>query len=63
MIVADVGGTYARVGLVQIARGRAPEILSFHRYACGEHPSLAAILRDFADREVASGRPQHAIVA
>lgn len=63
LIVADVGGTYARVALVHAARGRAPEILDFHRHPCAEYPSLAAILRDFADRQGMSGRPQRAVVA
>ncbi|HEX7801627.1 MAG TPA: glucokinase [Pseudoxanthomonas sp.] len=63
LIVADVGGTYARVALVRVARGQAPEILDFHRHACAEYPSLAAILRDFADRQGASGWSRRAVVA
>lgn len=63
LIVADVGGTYARVALVRVAKGRAPEILDFHRHACAAYPSLAAILRDFAERQGASGRSRRAVVA
>lgn len=63
LIVADVGGTYARVALVRVARGRAPEILDFHRHACAEYPSLAAILRDFAERQGAAVRSRRAVVA
>ncbi|WP_093284257.1 glucokinase [Pseudoxanthomonas sp. CF125] len=63
LIVADVGGTYARMALVRVAPGRAPEILDFHRHACAEYPSLAAILRDFAARHAASGQLRRAVVA
>ena len=63
MIVADVGGTYARVALVHVARGQAPDILAFQQHACAEYPSLAAILRDFADRQGMSKAPRRAVVA
>ncbi|KAF1708233.1 glucokinase [Pseudoxanthomonas sacheonensis] len=63
LIVADVGGTYARVALVHVAPGRAPEVVAFHRHACAEYPSLAAILRDFADGQGASGQSRRAVVA
>jgi len=63
LIVADVGGTYARVALVRVARRQAPEILDFHRHACAEYPSLAAILRDFAGRQDASRQVRRAVVA
>lgn len=63
LIVADVGGTYARMALVHVAPGRAPEILDFHRHACAEYPSLAAILGDFAARHAASGQSRRAVVA
>lgn len=46
LIAADVGGTHARVALVDVA-GASPRILALQRYACAEHPSLAAILADF----------------
>ena len=63
LIVADVGGTYARVALVHVAPGRAPEILAFQRHVCAEHPSLAAILRNFADGQGISRQPRRAVVA
>lgn len=49
LIAADVGGTHARVGLVQAIAGRAPVIVHQHRYACADFPGLAAILRSFTE--------------
>jgi len=57
IIVADVGGTYARLGWTDGVD--ADQVHDYRRYACAEHPDLAAILRDYA-----SGRPcQGAVVA
>ena len=48
LIAADVGGTYARLGLVEAAAGEL--LLLFHRrYPCAEFPGLAAILRRFRE--------------
>ena len=48
-IAADVGGTYARVGLIE--QGASPATaLSLHQYKtylCADYPGLGAILRDF----------------
>ena len=62
LIAADVGGTHARVGLVQAAPGRAPLIVHQHKYACADFPSLAAILRSFAET-VGIRNIDHAAVA
>lgn len=48
LLAADVGGTYARLGLVDIA-GEAIEAGFHRRYACAEFPGLAAILRRFRE--------------
>jgi glucokinase len=53
-LAADVGGTYARVGLVQGSRGAAAKVLAYRKYLCAEYPTLAAILSDFLAKE-ASG--------
>ncbi len=46
-LVADVGGTHARIGLAHVEE--AGDVLAESRtYACAEHASLAAILADFA---------------
>lgn len=46
IIVADVGGTYARLGWIDADGGN--EIHDYRRYACADHPDLASILRDYA---------------
>ncbi|MCL7713848.1 glucokinase [Stenotrophomonas mori] len=48
IIGADVGGTYARLGWTTLQRGEPIQVKGFRRYACAGHPSLAAILRDYA---------------
>lgn len=48
IIGADVGGTYARLGWAILRPGEPIKINDFRRYACAEHPSLAAILHDYA---------------
>ncbi|MDR3387533.1 MAG: glucokinase [Rudaea sp.] len=50
LLAADVGGTYARVGLVQTGTG-APVVSSYRKYRCADHPNLAAILKDFLASE------------
>lgn len=62
LIVADVGGTFARVARVGLSSGRAPQILAYRKYACAEYPALADILVDFIARE-SSGRADAAVVA
>ncbi|WP_349984342.1 glucokinase [Stenotrophomonas sp. WHRI 8082] len=47
LIVADVGGTYARLAWAN-DDGTAPHIDGFRRYQCAHYPSLAAILSEFA---------------
>jgi len=51
MLAADVGGTYARVGLVQTGAS-APEMQRYHKYRCAEYPGLGAILRHFLKESV-----------
>jgi len=48
-LAADIGGTHARIGLVNgRIDGRQPvRVLHFHRYACADWPDLTAMLRDF----------------
>ncbi|MCI4569127.1 glucokinase [Lysobacter sp. CFH 32150] len=61
-IAADVGGTHARVALVQAGDCSSVSVLQYRKYICAEHPSLAAILRDFAATCEAT-EPLHAAVA
>ena len=55
-LAADVGGTYARIGLVQGARGAAATVLAYRKYLCADYTSLAAILTDFLSKEAAGTR-------
>jgi len=50
-ISADVGGTYARISLVQRERGSTVKILAYRKYLCADYPELADILRDFIANE------------
>ncbi len=57
IIVADVGGTYARLGWTD---GRdADQVHDYRRYACADYPDLASILRDYA----AGGTCHGAVIA
>lgn len=46
LLAADVGGTYARIGLVQVD-GQTIRLGFHQRYACAEFSGLAEILRSF----------------
>lgn len=61
LIGADVGGTYARLGWAELVPGQPIEIRDFRKYACADHPSLAAILRDYM--QSLQQPVQHAVVA
>lgn len=58
-VAADVGGTNARIALVQ-AEGEHIEILDYRRYPCSQYPSLTAILSDFTGRQLDAGQPRAA---
>ncbi|MFC5488392.1 glucokinase [Dokdonella soli] len=47
LIAADVGGTHARVALVNAAPGCAPVLERVNKYTCMDFPDLAAVLRAF----------------
>lgn len=63
ILVADVGGTFARVALVHVRAGESPDILGYHKYACAEHPDLAAILKRFAQEHAQQAPIAAAVVA
>ncbi len=57
MLAADVGGTHARVGLVDGAHpAGAAGVLAYERYAGADWPGLTEILADFLARH-----PDHAV--
>jgi glucokinase len=60
LLAADVGGTYARIGLVQIGDGR-PTVVRHEKYACAQYPGLGAILRHFLAAAGAAARVPCAI--
>ncbi len=65
ILVADVGGTYARLAWARPGDGRVPRILDYRRYVCAEHADLATILRRYRRELVDSGiaAPDVAVVA
>ncbi|MGC1548844.1 MAG: glucokinase [Rhodanobacter sp.] len=49
-LAADVGGTHARVGLIDFRADQvAPMVLAYRVYKCGEYAGLDAIVRAFCD--------------
>lgn len=52
-LAADVGGTYARVALVQAVQDeqREVEILAYRKFACADFPGLAELLQTFIDAD------------
>lgn len=61
LVAADVGGTTARVALVDAAAGRAPRIVHQQSYACAAFSSLASLLVAFLDSPGARGIDQASI--
>jgi glucokinase len=53
-LAADIGGTHARLALVQAAqnRGRGVEVLAYRKFACADFPGPTELLRTFVDDEV-----------
>jgi glucokinase len=49
MLAADVGGTHARVALVDATHADTLEVLHYEKFACADFPSLGAILKKFVD--------------
>lgn len=63
-VAADVGGTHARVALVQAsdARSRAVEILAYRKLGFDDYPGLADLLRSFVAADV-HVPVQHCVIA
>jgi glucokinase len=50
ILAADVGGTYARMGLVTFdAHSRAPTMLAYRVYPCAEYAAMEDVVRAFCD--------------
>ena len=66
LIAADVGGTYARLGLVGVDADGGIRVLFHRRYPCAGFSGLAAILRRFreeCDAEQTGAFPSACVVA
>jgi glucokinase len=61
LIVADVGGTYARLALAELRPGEVPRVHALRRFACAESSSLGAIIARF--RSELPEAPSVAVVA
>lgn len=53
-LAADVGGTYARVGLMQASqsKGREVDVLAYRKLACAQFSGLAELLQSFVQENV-----------
>ena len=53
-LAADVGGTYARVALIQASQDarREVEVLAYRKFACADFAGLAELLQAFVDDDV-----------
>ena len=60
VLAADVGGTYARVGVVQCG-DTAPVVAAYRKYRCAEYPTLTAIFEDFLGGQDRAGITRGAI--
>lgn len=58
-VAADVGGTNARIALVE-SDGERIEILDYRRYPCSQYSGLTAILSDFTGRQLDAGQQRAA---
>ncbi|MGA9333976.1 MAG: glucokinase [Rudaea sp.] len=61
LLAADVGGTWARVGLVRIDSD-TPVVSSYRKYRCADYSGLPAILKQFMD-ELGTTRVVHGAIA
>ena len=63
-LAADVGGTFARVALMQVSHdeGREVEVLAYRKLACADFDGLAELLQSFVDSD-AQTRVRHCVLA
>lgn len=63
-LAADVGGTFARVALMQARHGdgRQIEVLAYRKLACAEFEGLAELLQSFVDSDAQTG-VRHCVLA
>ncbi|MEO7066660.1 MAG: glucokinase [Rhodanobacter sp.] len=53
-LAADIGGTYARVALIQVSPGekQGVEVLAYRKFVCASFPGLVELLQAFIDGDV-----------
>lgn len=63
-LAADVGGTFARVALMQVSHdeGREVEVLAYRKLACAEFDGLAELLQSFVDSDARTS-VRHCVLA
>jgi glucokinase len=63
-LAADVGGTYARVALMQTSPdgAREVEVLAYRKFACADFPGLAELLQAFVDADARTS-VRHCVIA
>ncbi|WP_229720862.1 glucokinase [Dyella nitratireducens] len=63
-LAADVGGTYARVALMQTSQddGREVDVLAYRKFVCADFPGLAELLQAFVDVDVRTP-VRHCVIA
>lgn len=63
-LAADVGGTYARVALMQTSQdeGREVEVLAYRKFACADFQGLAELLQAFVEAN-ARTPVRHCVIA
>jgi glucokinase len=63
-LAADVGGTYARVALMQTSHGegRGVEVLAYRKFVCADFPGLTELLQAFVEGD-AHTPVRHCVIA
>jgi len=63
-LAADVGGTFARVALIQVPQDQRHEVevLAYRKLACAEFGGLAELLQSFVDRDARTS-VRHCVLA
>ena len=63
-LAADVGGTFARVALIQVSHDerREVQVLAYRKLACADFDGLAELLQSFVDSDAPNG-VRHCVLA
>jgi glucokinase len=61
LIAADVGGTHARIALLEAGPAGDFAIVEYRKYACADYPDLAAIIESFRNEAGGAGADRIAL--